>query len=193
RAPKMREIAGRVLAEGRRPFTIPIGASTPLGAIGFVLAVAELVDQIAPPDVIIHSTSSGGTQAGLVPGCPLLGLPAPIVGISADDSAASLQAAIVALVDGVGRLLSDGSRTLQAGRLQPIVVDDSFVGDGYGIPTAASREAIELTARTEAIFLDPTYTAKAMAALIAYVRERRFPDEATILFWHTGGQVGLFA
>ena len=72
-------------------------------------------------------------------------------------------------------------------------MDDNFVGDGYGIPTAASREAIDLAARREAIFLDPTYTAKAMAGLIAYVRDGTFHDRQTILFWHTGGQVGLFA
>ena len=63
--------------EGRKPFAIPIGASTPLGALGFVLAMAELVDQMPAPDVIVHATSSGGTQAGLVAGCRLLGLPHP--------------------------------------------------------------------------------------------------------------------
>jgi 1-aminocyclopropane-1-carboxylate deaminase/D-cysteine desulfhydrase-like pyridoxal-dependent ACC family enzyme len=72
-------------------------------------------------------------------------------------------------------------------------VDDRFVGGGYGIPTDASREAIDLLARCEAIFLDPTYTAKAMAGLIAYVRQQRFKDGQTTLFWHTGGQVALFA
>jgi 1-aminocyclopropane-1-carboxylate deaminase/D-cysteine desulfhydrase-like pyridoxal-dependent ACC family enzyme len=75
----------------------------------------------------------------------------------------------------------------------PIEIDDAFVGAGYGVPTAASREAIDLVARTEAIFLDPTYTAKAMAGLIAYVRQQKFASSQTILFWHTGGQVGLFA
>jgi 1-aminocyclopropane-1-carboxylate deaminase/D-cysteine desulfhydrase-like pyridoxal-dependent ACC family enzyme len=74
-----------------------------------------------------------------------------------------------------------------------ITVDDRFVGDGYGVPTSESREAIELIARTEAIFLDPTYTAKAMAGLIARVRAREFRDDQIVLFWHTGGQVALFA
>jgi D-cysteine desulfhydrase/L-cysteate sulfo-lyase len=74
-----------------------------------------------------------------------------------------------------------------------IEVDDAFVGEGYGIPTPASREAIELTARSEALFLDPTYTAKAMAGLIARVRAEGFRPDETVLFWHTGGQVGLFA
>ena len=73
-----------------------------------------------------------------------------------------------------------------------IEVDDRFVGDGYGIPTIESREAIDLLARTEAIFLDPTYTAKAMAGLIAYVRQEKLVEGQTVLFWHTGGQVGLF-
>ena len=72
-------------------------------------------------------------------------------------------------------------------------VDDRFVGGGYGVPTPESREAIELCARTEALFLDPTYTAKAMAGLIARLRAGDFNDAGTVLFWHTGGQVGLFA
>ena len=202
RAAKMEEIAERLRADGRRPFTIPIGASTPLGALGYVLAVAELVEQIPPPDVIIHSTSSGGTQAGLVAGCRLLGLPTRVIGISADDSATSLQSTIDAIVNGIADLIetnrdrirhqSDAGPPFQGGR-PAIEVDDSFVGDGYGIPTTASREAIELAARCEAMFLDPTYTAKAMAGLIAYVRQRRFEESETVLFWHTGGQVALFA
>src|SRR5882672_6454615 len=105
RAPMIEEIAERLRREGRRPFSIPIGASTPLGALGFALAVAELVDQMPPPDVIIHSTSSGGTQAGLVAGCRLLGLPTRVVGVSADDTAQSLQAQVRAIVSGVADLL----------------------------------------------------------------------------------------
>jgi len=66
------------------------------------------------------------------------------------------------------------------------------VGEGYGVPTAQSTEAIELCARTEALFLDPTYTGKAMAGLIAKTRAQEI-EAGTTLFWHTGGQVGLFA
>ena len=191
RAPAIFEIADRLRREGRRPYAIPIGASTPLGALAFALAVAELVDQIPPPDVIVHSTSSGGTQAGLVAGCRLLGLPTRVVGVSADDTAQSLQAQVRAIVSGMADLL--GMDPVKLARGTAIEVDDRFVGDGYGIPTDDSREAIELAARTEAIFLDPTYTAKAMAGLIAYVRQARFVEGQTVLFWHTGGQVGLFA
>ncbi len=74
-----------------------------------------------------------------------------------------------------------------------IEVDDQFVGGGYGVPTDASRYAIDVLARTEALFLDPTYTAKAMAGFIDYVRRGEFDHSQTVVFWHTGGQVGLFA
>jgi L-cysteate sulfo-lyase len=191
RAPMVVELAERLRREGRRPFAIPIGASTPLGAFGYALAVAELADQMPPPDVIVHSSSSGGTQAGLVAGCRLLGLPTRVLGISADESSGGLTAQVRAIVSGIADLLGIDLPMLAKGTA--IEVDDRFVGEGYGIPTDASREAIELAARTEAIFLDPTYTAKAMAGLIAYVRQQRFVEDQTVLFWHTGGQVGLFA
>jgi 1-aminocyclopropane-1-carboxylate deaminase/D-cysteine desulfhydrase-like pyridoxal-dependent ACC family enzyme len=187
----MADVVARCKAEGRKPFPIPIGASTPLGALAFALGVAELVDQMPAPDVIVHATSSGGTQAGLVAGCRLLGLRTRVLGISADEQSGALQAEIRAIVSGVADLLRIDPASLARGTA--IEVDDRFVGDGYGIPTDASREAIGLAARTEALFLDPTYTAKAMAGLIAYVRQQRFTQGQTILFWHTGGQVGLFA
>jgi 1-aminocyclopropane-1-carboxylate deaminase/D-cysteine desulfhydrase-like pyridoxal-dependent ACC family enzyme len=101
-----------------------------------------------------------------------------------------LERDVRALLGGLAELLGFASDRFAAAR---ITVDDGFVGAGYGLPTPESREAIELTARTEALFLDPTYTAKAMAGLIARVRRREFDKEATVLFWHTGGQVALFA
>ena len=191
RAPAILAVAERVRAEGRRPFAIPIGASTPLGALAYALAMAELVEQMPAPDVIVHASSSGGTQAGLVLGCRMLGLSTRVVGISADETAPSLQSQVRAIISGVADLLE--MDLVQISRGTAIEVDDRFVGAGYGIPTDESREALELAARTEGIFLDPTYTAKAMAGLIAYVRQQRFKEHQTVLFWHTGGQVGLFA
>ena len=191
RAPKMNELAERLRNAGRRPYAIPIGASMPLGALAFVMAMVELVDQLPPPDVIVHASSSGGTQAGLVAGCRLLRLTTRVVGVSADAPAASLHGDIRAIVSGIADLLGMDPADLNRGTA--IEVDDRFVGVGYGVSTAASLEAIELAARTEALFLDPTYTAKAMAGLIAYVRQQRFVEGQTVLFWHTGGQVGLFA
>ena len=191
RIPAMRQAAERLTAAGRKVFEIPIGGSTPLGSIAYVHAVLELLDQIPAPDIIIHSTSSGGTQAGIVAACRLLGLSTRVIGIAADGPTVQIQSQIRANIEGIAELLELNAEAAKHGT--PIDVDDRFFGDGYAIPTESSREAIELTARTEAIFLDPVYTGKAMAGLIAYVRQQKFTSKQTVLFWHTGGQVGLFA
>ena len=186
RAPAMARAADDLRAQGRRPFVIPLGASTPLGAAAFALAIGELLAQMPPPDLIVTSTSSGGTQAGLVAGCVLHGIPTRVLGVSADDPAASIAATVRGILGGLEELLGAPGLFAHA----PVDVDDRFVGDGYGLATPASTEAIELIARRDAIFLDPTYTSKAMAALIARLRAGGLPG--SVLFWHTGGQVGLF-
>jgi 1-aminocyclopropane-1-carboxylate deaminase/D-cysteine desulfhydrase-like pyridoxal-dependent ACC family enzyme len=187
---EMRRAADDTRARGGVPFVIPLGASTPLGAVAFVAAIEELGRQIDPPDVIIHASSSGGTQAGLIAGCALAGWPTRVIGISADESSASLESTVRALLTGLEKLLGCGDGRFAAAA---VAVDDRFVGEGYGKPTAASREAIDMLARHEALFLDPTYTAKAMAGLIARARQGEFVEGSTIVFWHTGGQVALFA
>lgn len=191
RAPAMDEIARELRASGQRPMVVPLGASTPLGALGFARAVEELAASPERPNAIVHSTSSGGTQAGLIVGSALFGLRHEIIGVSADDPSAALGATISALVTGAADLL--GARPETTGANADVVVDDAFVGDGYGVPTPASTEALELTARTEGILLDPVYTAKAMAGLIARVRAGAWRAEDTVLFWHTGGVPGVFA
>ena len=160
RAPAMEAAAAELTSAGGVPFVIPIGASTPLGAAAFVLAVAELLEQVDPPDVIVHSTSSGGTQAGLVAG---------LRDRRCRDAGARHQRRRGGAAS-LARGHPDGSWTgsLELGLTSPlrdvaVEIDDRFVGEGYGIPTPESRDALELAARTEAIFLDPTYTAKAMA------------------------------
>lgn len=194
RAPAMRAIAERLRADGRVPYEVPLGASTPLGAAAFAQAVGELVSQLPAgmtPSTILHASSSGGTEAGLAAGCALHGLTTRVVGISADDPSSAIVAEVGRIIAGMGSLLGiDGDDLVRHARFD---ADDSFVGTGYGDPTPASREAQQLAASTEAIFVDHTYTAKAMAALIAYVRAGRFAPDETVVFWHTGGQVGLFA
>jgi 1-aminocyclopropane-1-carboxylate deaminase/D-cysteine desulfhydrase-like pyridoxal-dependent ACC family enzyme len=191
RAPAIHDIGDRLRAAGHRPFEIPVGGSTPLGALAFVAAMLELLDQIPPPDVIFHATSSGGTQAGLVAACRLLRLPTRVVGISADDQVAPIHAQIRANVSGIAELLGIDPELVSRGA--PIEIDDRFVGPGYGIVSDAAREAIDLAARREALLLDPVYTGKAMAGMMAYVRQQRFDSRHTLLFWHTGGQLALFA
>ncbi len=190
RAPKMEALAEACASRGGRPSVIPLGASTPLGAAAYARAVGELLEQIVAPDAIVHASSSGGTQAGLVAGCRLYGLHTRVIGISADEPAATLSAEVRRILEGLEGLLGAAKGTLAGA---PIDADDAFVGEGYGVPTRASEEAQRLGATTEALFLDHTYTAKAMAGLIARVRDGRFTDGQTVVFWHTGGQVGLFA
>lgn len=190
RAAAMEQAAADARRSGQRPYLVPLGASTPLGAAGLALAIEEMLRQVPAPDVIVHASSSGGTQAGLIAGCALAGIRTRVVGISADEPAAALRTTIDGILAGLETLagVPHGRFTDRA-----IEIDDAFVGGGYGVPTPESGEAIALLARSEAIFLDPTYTAKAMAGLIAYCRRDAFTPGETVLFWHTGGQVGLFA
>lgn len=191
RAPAMEQAATDLRAAGLRPFVVPLGASTATGALGFARGVAELSASGVKPDFILHSSSSGGTQAGLVAGCALLGLRARVIGISADESSVLLAGIVSGLLDAIAERLGAKRETIGGGH--PIDVDDSQVGGGYGVPTPASTEALELVARREGILLDPVYTAKAMAGLIARARAGVFETGQTVLFWHTGGQVGYFA
>ena len=184
RAEAAKRVMARLAKDGRKPYFLPLGASTSTGALGFVVAIEELADQGVAPDVIVHASSSGGTQAGLVAGVALRGMRTRIIGVSADDPAADIEATLRRIVRGIDGLAQFDGR---------VDVDDTRVGDGYGVATEASREAQQLAARTEALFVDHTYTAKALGALIAYVRERKLSSDQTVLFWHTGGQVGLFA
>jgi 1-aminocyclopropane-1-carboxylate deaminase/D-cysteine desulfhydrase-like pyridoxal-dependent ACC family enzyme len=110
-----------------------------------------------------------------------------VVGVSADDPAPAIAGEIRRILQDLGRLLDAPSAFTNVS----IEIDDTRVGGGYGIATPASTEATELCARREALFLDPTYTAKAMAGLMALSRARTL--KGTTLFWHTGGQVALFA
>ena len=192
RQPAMHESATAWRALGGRPFLIPLGASTPLGALGFARAVGEMIAQVpAPPDYIFHATSSGGTQAGLVAGCKLHGIKTRVIGISADETEDGIRQTVRGILEGIGATLGlDGARFSASCAIE---ADAGFVGDGYGVPSDASREAQTLLARTEALVVDHTYTAKALAGMIGWIREERIEADATVLFWHTGGQVGIFA
>ena len=194
RAPAMEAAAAEERNAGRKPYMIPLGASTPLGAAALAHAATELFEQIAPPDVIVHASSSGGTQAGLVAGCALANVGTRVIGISADEPAPALAIEVRRLLSGLADLVGPASGPhTRALADAPIEIDDGFVGGGYGVPTPESQAAASLLARTEALFVDQTYTAKALAGLIARVRSGAFTSTDTVLFWHTGGQVGIFA
>jgi D-cysteine desulfhydrase len=182
-------VAEKLHGEGRRPFVVGVGGSGPVGAAGQVLAGLELADQLAAHDVgdatVVIPSATGGTHAGLLTGLALAAPPVRrVVGIAVAAPAAELTPTIAALLEELAPLA--GVRVASAA----IDLADDQLGDGYGRPTEAAREATRLLARTEGILVDPIYTAKALAGLIARVRDGRL--RGPVVFWHAGGLPGLF-
>jgi 1-aminocyclopropane-1-carboxylate deaminase/D-cysteine desulfhydrase-like pyridoxal-dependent ACC family enzyme len=184
----MASAADDVRRSGGTPLIIPVGGPTPTGVMGMARGVAELSMDDVKPDVILHASSSAGTQAGLTVGCALLGNRARVIGVSADEAGDVLASRVEGLIGRVAVVLGGRAATLAGPH--PIEVDDTQVGAGYGVATPASSDAAILLARTEGIVLDEVYTSKAMAGLIARVRSRVFAKDQTVLFWHTGGLIG---
>ncbi len=194
RDPAMAEVAARVEAEGGKAIVIPLGASTPLGALGYVRAAVEIVDQweTQPPAEITWvfvSASSCGTYAGLALGFALLErTDVRLVGVSPDVDVEEISDLTESLCDGAAELLGT-SVPLPSTLLLPTA---NYIGEGYGIPTEQSREATSLLARTEGVLLDPVYTAKTAAAMLDWARTGRVPSGDRLVLWHTGGYPTAF-
>lgn len=192
---RMNEVAATLSARGEHVYQIPLGASNEIGSFGMVAAMEELVIQQLELgeqfDAIVFATSSGGTQAGLEAGKRLFGYHnLRILGISADDPADSIKQSVRLALD---PMLSSLGVSGFPGHAEPLelLVDDRFVGPGYGVASPESDEASRLFADAEGILLDPVYTCKAAAGLIAYCREGMFREADRVLFWHTGGLMTL--
>ena len=176
-------------SDGRRPYLIPYGGSSPLGAAAYAQGMAEFLSQGQDVDRIVFATSSGGTQAGLVAGARIHGFGGRVTGISVDEPADTLRAKVASLAGETASLLGHSLR-FEAGEIE---VDDRYLGDGYGVMGEREREAIELFARTEGLLLDPVYTGRAAGGLIDMVRRGEIGRQERVLFWHTGGTPALFA
>lgn len=185
--------------EGRRPYFIPVGGSTALGAVGYVEAVDELLAQARQMNINIDAiaipTGSAGTHGGVLAGLVRALHPARLQGYAVSGTTADKEALVRSLAEGaLGCLgvLDDGGECVAeiAARAK---VDDRYVGPGYGLPTEAMIEAVRLLAELEGLLLDPVYTGKAMAGLIAAIRGGEFKTDETVVFWHTGGTPALFA
>lgn len=178
-------------ARGRKPYVIPGGGSNPTGALGYVLCAFEIVAQANDlglvVDRIVHGTGSTGTQAGLLAGLAATSAPIPLLGVSVRRPRAPQEDAVHALT-----LATLDKLGVTAGcAREHVVVDDRFVGPGYGQPTPEMVEALRLAARTEGLLFDPVYSGKALAGLVALCREGAFRKGETIIFIHTGGQASL--
>ncbi len=190
RTPLMEIVADDIAAAGGRALVIPVGASTPLGALGYVRAGKELHGQLAELDppvdaaTVVIAASSCGTLAGLYLAISMLGAGhVRLFGVSADVSRAEILQDTVTLASGAGLRLGWSGELAR----EQLDATDAFVGDGYGIPTTESERAREMFGRYAGVLLDPTYTAKAAAAFLHAIRTAQIPPGHTAVFWHTGG------
>ncbi len=178
-------------AQGRKPFVVPYGVSNARGALAYASTVVEIARQSAEagftPSAIVHCSGSGGTQAGLVLGARAALPETRVLGIDIDAEPDRVEADVLRYAEAAAELLQI-----------PFEADDVEVlaghaGPAYGVPQAATLEAIELAARLEALVLDPVYSGKGLAGLIALVRDGRWKANEEVVFLHSGGEPALFA
>jgi L-cysteate sulfo-lyase len=191
-AVEMETLAAKLKADGRRPYIIPGGGSNPVGALGYVNAALELVNQSSERglriDHLVHATGSSGTQAGLVVGLHALNSKIKLLGIGTRAPREKQETMVHDL----------GCRTWELmglrGELprETVAANCDYVGAGYGIPTPSMVEAVSILAKSEGILLDPVYSGKGMAGLIDLIRKGHFEKDQNVVFLHTGGSVALF-
>ncbi len=177
--------------QGRSVYRMPVGGSTAIGALGYVAAMSEILDDEKRLgvhfSVVVLASSSAGTQAGLVAGKSLANWPGQVLGFSVSQEAHRQQQSVFDLARATAaRLGVSIDRRM-------VCVDDSCLGPGYARSTKECEEAVDFFARQCGIFLDYVYTGKAAAGLLKYLNTGRFERGSSILFLHTGGNIELFA
>jgi len=194
----LQETYDKAVADGRKPYLVPYGGSSPTGALSYAFAVEELMAQIkdfrslrdfGSLDWIVFGTYSGGTHAGLVLGQRVFGFKGKVLGISIDESEEWLKSHVSALASDSSEKLGERIEFTPA----DVSANADYCAAGYGVLTDAEREAVNLFAKYEGLLLDPVYTGRAAAGMIDLIRKGFFKKDETVLFWHTGGQPALFA
>ena len=185
----LHETYDRAVAEGRKPYLVTYGGSSPTGALGYAFAMKEFMEQNVTADWIVFGTSSGGTHAGLVLGQRLFGYAGKVLGISIDEPEDWLKNRVSGLASEASEKMGERIEF----RLEDILANEEYCRAGYGVLTDAEREALKLFAKYEGLLLDPVYTGRAAAGMIDLIRQGFFKQDETVLFWHTGGQPALFA
>jgi len=195
RGERLDEVSASLHSDGRRPYVIPYGGSSALGAIGFVCALFEVSRQLARLksriQAIVFPSSSGGTQAGLILGAAAIGLGGTVLGISIDKRERETAPYASEILE-IARAAANRLNLRVALGPKDIRLEDRYVGEGYGIVSSLERDAIRLVAQKEGILLDPVYTGRAMGGLIDLIKRGVFDSKGAVLFWHTGGSPALF-
>ena len=192
-AAKVAEVVDTLKAQGERPYVIPVGGSSAIGVLGYVTGTLEIAGQLfnldESPSRLYYASGSRGTQAGLTLGCKMYHVPYRLCGIAVSGGEPEKTARALRIANEAAAGLGIATRV----REEDLTTDHGHIGSGYGVPTAGSSEAIRLLAQTEGIFLDPVYTAKAMAGLIDDIRGGVVTANESVLFLHSGGTPALFA
>lgn len=179
---------------GRNVLVIPTGGSTPLGSLGYARCAVEIAQQETELGLtfnqVVVPNGSAGTHAGLAAGFQLLGRGTSIVKSYSVLSDRDTSEARTRQLTQDALALLGSSAAVQA---EEIAIDGSQLGDGYGLPTPAVQEAVRLMARAEGLLIDPVYSGKAFAGLLADLRQGRYRSGDNVLFVMTGGTPGLYA
>lgn len=190
------DLTDELTAQGLRPYSIPIGGSTPVGALGYVVAFEEMMEQFAnvgiAPAAVVVTSSSGGTHAGLVAGQAWWHHRHP------DASVPEVIA--IGVAKGVVAGLPDISELAQAaldlaglgGVIGNVRVESRWLGPDYAVPTEESRAARAWGAKNGALVLDDVYTAKGFAGLLGLDRAGEWTAADDVVFIHTGGYPEVF-
>jgi L-cysteate sulfo-lyase len=188
---EMETVAEQMRAKGRKAYTIPGGGSNATGALGYVNCALEMLNQFVEMglnvDHIVHATGSAGTQAGLITGLRAMNAGIPLMGIGVRAPKDKQEENVFNLAVKTAEKLGCPGVVAR----EDVVANTDYVGEGYGIPAESTLEAIDIFARTEAILLDPVYSAKGAAGLIDLIRKGHFRSDERVVFLHTGGAIGL--
>lgn len=194
---RLEEIAADLRAEGKSPYVIHLGAGhPPLGALGYVIAARELLEQCAASglhlDALVVGSGSGATHAGLLFGLRALGSSIPVKGICVRRGIDEQRPRIMGHCERLAALLEIDNPV----NIGDVEVDDRILAPGYGKMNDAVAEAITLAAHHEGLILDPVYTGRTLAGLLDLARTRDAGDaepRQNLMFIHTGGQPAIFA
>ena len=187
-----RAVTEKFAANGRKPYLIPGGGSNKIGALGYVSCAYEMLAQFDAQGLdvgwIVLASGSAGTHAGLLAGLHAAGSDIPVMGISVRQPRERQIAAVHKLAAATAAQLTDIPLSLDK-----TLIDDGYVGAGYGLPTEGTIAAINLIARKEGVLLDPVYSAKGLAGMIGLTEQKFFDRQKDVVFLHTGGAAPLFA
>jgi len=179
---------------GRNPYYMPVGGSVARGSLGYIQAMAEILQYSENHEVefkdIIVASGSAGTQAGLVAGQIISGWQGRITGMAVSRGSDEQEQNVINIARDTLELVGYKYKEDHLGEL--VVVDDNYLGEGYRMITTECCQAIEDFVRYEGIYLDEVYTGKAAAGLIDYAVRKTFSSGSSVLFVHTGGNVQLF-